>query len=419
MKTFDKIVLAYSGGLDTTVAIPWLKEQTGAEIVAFGVDVGQPDDLDAAVERALASGACEASFLDAKAEYVARFLHPAIKANALYEGVYPLLSALSRPLIVEKLVEKAHACGADAVAHGCTGKGNDQVRFEMSLAALAPDLPVLAPARLWGFTRDDSMAYARAHGLAVGDGKAPPFSIDENLWGRAVECGVLEDAWVEPPAEAFQITADPLDAPGEPAALTLDFIQGVPSALNGVPMDPLALVVEAGTIAGAHGIGRIDHVENRTVGIKSREVYECPAASVLLEAHKALEATVLTKDVAAFKANVDGLWAEAAYAGKWHSPLRRALDAFIQSTQIPVTGSVRLKLFKGHASVTGRKSPWSLYDEGLATYGDGDPFDHGASEGFIKIVSMEASTLAKTAGIPSPALEVQSHEACALAQPVA
>ncbi|MHC5037856.1 MAG: argininosuccinate synthase [Planctomycetota bacterium] len=419
MNSYDKIVLAYSGGLDTTVAIPWLKKQTGAEIVAFGVDVGQPEDLVSATERALAAGAAHASFLDAKVEFATGFLIPAIKANALYEGIYPLLSALSRPLIVEKLVASAVAEGADAIAHGCTGKGNDQVRFELSLAALAPNLPVLAPARVWGFTRDDSLQYANSLGLPLAAGNGTPYSIDENLWGRAVECGDLEDPWIEPPPEAFALTADPKSAPAEPLEITVDFVRGTPSALNGIPMDPLALIVQVGEWAGEHGIGRIDHVENRTVGIKSREIYECPAATVLLTAHKALEAMVLTKEVSRFKTRVDARWAELIYEGKWHTPLKQALDAFIETTQVSVTGSVRLKMFKGALAVVGRKSPWSLYDEDLATYGEGDPFDHAASEGFIRISSMEISTLARANPMVSPLLEVPDHASAPLAQPVA
>ncbi|MHC4777846.1 MAG: argininosuccinate synthase [Planctomycetota bacterium] len=414
-----KILLSYSGGLDTTVAIPWLKEKTGAEIVALGVDVGQPEDLDGAAEKALLAGASKASFADGKAEFASAYIMPAIKANAMYEGIYPLLSALSRPLIVEKLVDAAHAEGADAVAHGCTGKGNDQVRFEMSLAALAPDLEVLAPARHWGFTRDDSVNYAKLKGLPVGFLGATPYSIDENLWGRAVECGILEDAWVEPPADAYSLTAHPESAPSVAQTLVVDFIQGIPSGLNGIPMDPHDLIKEAGKIAGTHGIGRIDHIENRTVGIKSREVYECPAATILLEAHKALEALVLPKELARFKAKVDAHWAEMVYEGKWHTPLKGALDAFIEYTQIKVSGSVRLKLFKGNAQVVGRKSPWSLYDEGLATYGEGDPFDHGASEGFIKISAMEIATLARVHPVNPLPLEVVCHESIPVAEPVA
>jgi argininosuccinate synthase len=419
MKAIEKILLAYSGGLDTTVAIPWLREKTGAEIYAMGVNVGQPDDLDSAAERALAAGAAQAWFEDATDEYAAAYILPAIKANAMYEGIYPLLSALSRPLIVERLVSAARGLGVDAVAHGCTGKGNDQVRFELSLAALAPDLEVLAPARHWGFTRDDSLAYARERKLPVGTGDGPPYSIDENLWGRAVECGVLEDAWIEPPADAFEVTADPESAPDASCELVVDFIEGIPSALDGTPLSPHALVFEAGKIAGAHGVGRIDHIENRTVGIKSREIYECPAATVLIAAHKALEALVLPKELARFKAGVDARWADLVYEGKWHTPLKRALDAFIEYTQLKVTGSVRLKMGKGWLRVTGRKSPWSLYDEGLATYGKGDPFDHAASEGFIKISAMEIATLARISPVCPPPLEVPCHESLPMAEPVA
>jgi len=413
-KNYKKIVLAYSGGLDTTVAIPWLIEKTGAEIVCVGVDVGQPEDLDASVDKALAAGAVKAYFINAKAEYADDYLLPALKANALYEGVYPLLSALSRPLIVEKLVEAVKAEGADAVAHGCTGKGNDQVRFELSFAALAPDLDVLAPARHWGFTREDSLKYATDHGIKV-DWDAPPYSIDENLWGKATECGALEDAWVEPPADAYTMTADPVSAPDQPFSFTVDFFEGIPVALDGSPLNPLDLIKKTGVLAGAHGVGRLDLIENRTVGIKSREVYECPAALTLIAAHKALESMVLTKGESFFKAKVETEWANLAYTGQWHTPLLKALDAFIEATQSKVTGTVRLKLFKGSVTVTGRKSPFSLYDEGLATYGEGDPFDHAASEGFIKISSMEIVTLAKAGGFQG---EVPSHEYQGVAEPV-
>jgi argininosuccinate synthase len=319
---------------------------------------------------------------------------PSLKANALYEGVYPLPSALSRPIIVEKLVEKARECGADGLAHGCTGKGNDQVRFEISLAALAPDIEFLAPARHWGFTRENAIKYAKMHGIEV-EKKKSEYSIDENLWGRAIECGVLEDAWAEPPADVYTLTVDPLLAPDKPDIITIDFTEGTPTAIDGKPMSLLDIIVEVGSRAGASGIGRIDHVESRTVGIKSREIYECPAAIALITAHKALEAMVLAKDEAAFKAQVDVRWAQLAYEGKWYAPLMYALNAFINTTQAAVTGAVRLKMYKGTPAVVGRKSPCSLYDEGLATYGEGDPFEHSAADGFLKIVSMETATMAK------------------------
>ena len=393
-KQYKKIVLAYSGGLDTTVAIPWLEEKTGAEVIALGVDVGQPGDFSGAVKKALAAGAINAGFTDVKREFVEHFVFPCIRANGLYEGVYPLISTLSRPLIAGLLVSEARASGADAVAHGCTGKGNDQVRFEMALAALAPDLHVLAPARHWGFTRDDSRNYAAARNIPVDAGPGTPYSIDENLWGRAVECGVLDDAWQTPPEDAFELTKSPLEAPDTPETMIIDFEEGKPVALDGKALDPLTLVETVGARAGKHGVGRIDHVESRVVGIKSREIYEAPAAMPLIEAHKALEAMVLTRDELAFKAHVDASWSQLAYEGKWFSPLMEGLGAFIDKTQTRVTGSVKLTLFKGGMAVAGRKSPHSLYHEELATYGAADPFDHAAAEGFLKIFTLETSTLA-------------------------
>jgi argininosuccinate synthase len=414
-----KIVLAYSGGLDTTVAIPWLMEATGAEVLALLVDVGQPDDMPAAVARALSAGASKARLVNVRDEFAYGCCLPALKANALYEGVYPLVSALSRPVIVEKLVEEARAEGADAVAHGCTGKGNDQVRFELSIAALAPDLKVLAPARHWGFTREDSLAYAKSHGIGYSGAAKPPYSIDENLWGRAIECGALEDAWVEPPEDAYTLTAGPSTSSPVPDVATIEFADGAPIALDGIPLDFPDLIAALGERAGAQGVGRIDHIENRTVGIKSREIYECPAAIPLIAAHKALEAMVLTKDESRFKAQVDTAWAELAYEGKWHTPLRNALDAFIATTQASVQGAVKVRMHKGSVAIAGRRSPFSLYDAGLATYGKGDPFDHAAADGFLKIASMEIATLAKIRGSAAPLPEVQAHETAHVEQPVA
>ncbi len=388
-----KIVLAYSGGLDTTAAIPWLIERTGAEVVAMGVDVGQPEDLDAAVEKAFAAGASKAFFIDARDEFASGYVFPAIKANALYEGEYPLVSSLSRPLIAGKLAETAVAEGADAVAHGCTGKGNDQVRFETTLAALAPRLEVLAPARHWGFSRDETLKFSQQHGIPV-EWETPPYSIDENLWGRAIECCALEDAWAEPMEDAFLLTADPFHAPDDSCTICLEFEKGLPVKIDGMPMGPQQIIRAVGKIAGKHGFGRIDMIENRTVGIKSREVYECPAALALIRAHKALESMVLTKAVSHLKAQIDTAWANMAYGGQWHTPLRKALDAFIGATQEQVTGTVRMRFYKGSMAVTGRKSPYSLYDEGIATYGAGDSFDHAAADGFLKILTMETRTLA-------------------------
>ncbi len=418
MKSCKKIVLAYSGGLDTTTAIPWLKEQTGAEIVALAIDVGQADNFEEALKRALHAGVVQAEVLDAKEEYAQDFLLPAIQANALYEGVYPLLSALSRPLIVEKLVQAAAQIGADAVAHGCTGKGNDQLRFELSLAALAPHLTVLAPARHWGMTREDAFAYAQGKGLNLALKPGTLYSIDENLWGRAIECGPLEDPWTEPPADAFALTAEAAQAPDAAVELTIDFEQGVPTALNGTPMPPLDLIAEVSVCAGAHGVGRIDHMENRTVGIKSREVYECPAGVALIQAHKALESLVLTKDEARFKAQVETRWAELVYEGKWHAPLKQSLDAFISATQATVTGSVRLKLYKGTLQVVGRRSPYALYDTNLTTYGDGDTFDHTAADGYLKLAAMELATLARVHAGQSALTQETHDDRTVVAQPV-
>lgn len=412
----NKIVLAYSGGLDTTVAIPWLKEQTGAEVIALGVNVGQPDDFDAAVKKALGAGASKALFIDAKAEYAEECVLPALKANVMYEGVYPLLSALSRPIIVKKMVEEAHKSGADAVAHGCTGKGNDQIRFDMQTKALDAELAVLAPARHWGFSRDDSVAYGKAHGLQVEE-KKNPYSIDENVWGRAIECGLLEDPWIEPASDAFKLTVDPENAPDKPETVVVEFVKGKPVAINGKPMNLLELIEEMNKIAGAHGVGRIDHVESRVVGIKSREIYECPAAVALITAHKALEASVLTREEIAFKHVVDGKWADLAYEGKWFSPLMNALNAFIETTQQNVTGKVKLKLYKGKVSIAGRKSPFSLYDEKLATYAKGDPFDHSASEGFSKIYTMETAVISKMNKLTSLGVEEKKDETSDMAVP--
>jgi argininosuccinate synthase len=393
-KKYDKIVLAYSGGLDTTVAIPYLKEKTGAAIYAVGVDVGQNEDLEPLRKKGLSAGAEKCQFVDATEEFADGYILPSLKANALYEGEYPLLSALSRPIICAKLAEAAVEYGADAVAHGCTGKGNDQIRFEMGLAALVPDAAVLAPARHWGFTRDDSMAFAEAHGIKVNTKKST-YSIDENIWGRAIECGDMEDAWLEPPNDAFTMTKSVAEAPDEPEYLTIEFDKGVPVAVNGKPYNFLNLVAVVNKIAGEHGIGRIDHVESRVVGIKSREVYECPAAMTLIAAHKALEKMVFTRDLVSAKAHVDAQWAALVYEGKFFSQVMNALNAFIENTQKLVNGTVRLKMFKGGLAVVGRKSPNSLYDAGLATYGAADPFDHSASEGFVKIYAMETATLAR------------------------
>jgi len=389
----QRVVLAYSGGLDTSVAIRWLMEK-GMDVVALTVDVGQPGDLAATKRKAESTGARKAYVVDARREFARDFLLPALKANALYEGQYPLSTALARPLIGKHLVDVARREGAQAVAHGCTGKGNDQVRFDLCTTALAPDLQVIAPARVWDMTREEEIVYAQERGIPVPATKASPYSTDENLWGRSVECGVLEDPAIEPPEEAYGWTASPLEAPDEPAYANVRFEAGVPVGLNGKAMDLLALIEALNGLAGAHGVGRIDHVESRVVGIKSREVYECPAAIVLIRAHQALEAVVLPRDVLDFKRSVEARYANLIYDGLWFTPLREALDAFVGSTQARVTGEVSVKLFKGSATVVGRESPNSLYQASLATYSSGDRFRQEMAEGFIYVWGLPARTWA-------------------------
>ena len=393
----SKVVLAYSGGLDTSVAIPWLREEKGQDVVTVTVDVGQPVDLEKVRAKALASGATAAYVADAKEEFAHEFLRPALRANAAYEGVYPLSTALARPLIARHLVAVARREGATAVAHGCTGKGNDQVRFELSTQSLAPELGVIAPAREWAMNREAEIAYAGRHGIHVEATKASPYSTDENLWGRSVECGILEDPAVEPPEEVYAWTRSPLTAPEAPTYVTVDFEEGVPVALDGHRLPLGALIARLNTVAGAHGVGRIDHLESRVVGIKSREVYECPAATVLLEAHRGLEALVLPRDVLSFKRIAELRYAELVYDGLWFAPLRSSLDAFVASTQERVTGKVSVKLSKGRATVAGRQAPASLYHSGLATYSDGDRFRREMAEGFIYVWGLPSRTWAQTA----------------------
>jgi argininosuccinate synthase len=387
-----KVVLAYSGGLDTSIAIPWLKEHKGFDVVSVTVDVGQPVDLARVRAKATASGAVAAYVADARAEFAAEFLAPALRANALYEGVYPLSTALARPLIGRHLVAVARREGATHVAHGCTGKGNDQVRFELATTSLAPDLQVVAPTREWKMTREEEIAYAQAHGIPVDATQASPYSTDENLWGRSVECGILEDPAVEPPEEAYGWTTSPQAAPDTPAYVRLTFDQGLPIAMEGVALPFHELILRLNRLAGAHGVGRIDHLESRVVGIKSREVYECPAAIVLIRAHQALEALVLPRDVLDFKRTVEQRYAQLIYDGFWFTPLREALDAFVQSTQGRVTGDVAVRLFKGSATVSGRTSPHALYQHALATYSSGDQFRQEMSEGFIYVWGLPART---------------------------
>ncbi|MFD1361484.1 argininosuccinate synthase [Lentibacillus salinarum] len=381
----EKIVLAYSGGLDTSVAVKWLQDKYGYDVIAVAIDVGEGKDLDFVKQKALDVGAVKSYVIDAKELFANEYVLPALKANLLYEGKYPLISALSRPLIAKLLVEIAEKEGATAVAHGCTGKGNDQVRFDVAFAGLNPDLDVVAPVREWSMSREEELAFAKEHNIPVPVGVDSPYSIDENLWGRSNECGVLEDPWVEPPKDAYDLTKDPLDAPDEPEVITIAFEQGKPVALNGddLPLDELIMALNA--TAGKHGVGRIDHIENRLVGIKSREVYEAPAASVLLSAHKELESLTLPRETSRFKPTVEEKFAQTVYDGLWYSPLTDALKAFIEETQQYVSGTVKMKLYKGQAQPIGRQSANSLYDLNLATYNADDAFDHDAAKGFIKL----------------------------------
>jgi len=391
----NKVVLAYSGGLDTSVAIKWLKEKYDMDVIALTVDIGNVADLDAIRQKALDVGAIKALVVDAKETFIDSFVFPALQADAVYESQYSLATALGRPLIAQLLVAAAKQEGATAVAHGCTGKGNDQVRMDVSVAALAPGLEVIAPAREWNMTREQTIAYAQSHHIPVPVTKASPYSIDENLWGRSIECGVLEDPWNEPPSDVFIWTKAPEETPNQPAYLEIEFDKGVPTSLNGQKLDGITLVQTIHNLAGEHGVGRVDHIENRLVGIKSREVYEAPAAAVLLGGHQALEDLVLTKEQLRFKSRVASEYADLIYNGLWFSGLRQDLAAYVESTQRYVTGAVRVKLFKGNCQVVGRKSPYSLYDYGLATYDKGDVFDQSASPGFIHIWGLPVRTQAK------------------------
>jgi argininosuccinate synthase len=384
----EKCILAYSGGLDTSVAIQWLRDNKDVEIIALAVDVGQErQDLEMVRQKALTIGAMESIVTDVREEYVEEFLAKALRANALYENKYPLLSAMSRPIIVKHLVEEAHRHQARYIAHGCTGKGNDQVRFEVGIAALDPDLAVLAPVREWDLkTREQEMEYAEAHGIPVPTTKKSPYSIDDNLWGRAIECGVLEDPWVEPPADIYTLTADSRgNSCDEPEYAEISFEQGLPIALDGELMSFHEIINRMNELAGRHGFGRIDMIENRLIGVKSREIYEVPGALTLITAHKALEDLCLEREVLHYKLGVEQKWAELVYNGMWFSPLKEALDGFIDTTQQLVTGDVRLRFYKGSCVTVGRRSPYSLYDYNLATYDAADTFDHAAAKGFIDL----------------------------------
>ena len=386
----DRIVLAYSGGLDTSVAIGWLSAETGKEIVAVAVDVGQDgEDMDVIRERALACGAVEAVVVDAKDEFAEDYSMPAVRANALYMDRYPVVSALSRPLIVKHLVEAARYHGASTVSHGCTGKGNDQVRFEVGTSALAPELKVIAPVRDYAWTREKAIVWAEDHGLPIDVNKKSPYSIDQNVWGRAVETGFLEDIWNGPIEDLYSYTQDP-SVTREADEVVISFENGSPVALDGKPVTALQAIVQLNHRAGAQGVGRLDMVEDRLVGIKSREVYEAPGAIALITAHQELEAVTMERELARYKKGVDQRWTELTYDGLWFSPLKRALDEFVDASQEHVTGDIRMTLHAGKAVVTGRRSDTSLYDFNLATYDEGDTFDQSQAKGFIELFGMSS-----------------------------
>jgi argininosuccinate synthase len=398
-----RIVLAYSGGLDTSVAIRWLAEKYQAEIIALTLDLGQGQELTDVRERALAVGAVRAHVIDAREEFARDYVLPALQARAIYEERYLLASALGRPLIARHLVAIARMEGAVAVAHGCTGKDNDQVGLDVAVRSLDPSLELIAPARVWGMSRPDEIEYARVHNIPVPVTIASPYSVDSNLWGRSIECGVLEDPWVEPPEDIYTLTRPPQQCPDEPAYVDIDFERGVPVRANGIDMPLLELIESLETIAGAHGVGRTDMIENRLMGIKSREVYEAPAAVVLHAAHSELEKFVIARDLERIKQEMGRTYADVVYNGLWFSQTREAIDAFVSAIQPRVTGTVRLKLFKGDCRVVGRRSDYSLYDRELATYGSDDRFDHAAADGFIKIWGLPTETAARTrANRPTP-----------------
>ncbi|MGO9333110.1 MAG: argininosuccinate synthase [Acidimicrobiales bacterium] len=385
-----RVALAYSGGLDTSVAVGWLAAEIGYEVVAVVVDVGQDVDFEALRERATAAGAVEVVVVDAREELLRDFAMPALAANALYEGRYPLVSALSRPVIVRHLVAAARRHGASAVAHGCTGKGNDQVRFDVGTRALAPDLEIVAPVRIWGMSREETIDYAESHGIAVTVSRDRIYSIDANIWGRAIECGILEDPWAAPPEDVFALT---VPVATEPVEVAVGFEHGVPVSIDGVELGLVELVGEVGRLAGSVGFGRVDMVEGRRVGIKSREIYECPAALALIMAHADLEGLTLERDTAHEKARLEPRFAELVYDGMWFSPLRHALSAFMASTQRSVTGEVRLRFSPGGgAEVVGRRSPVGLYDHDLATYDATDAFRHEDAEGFVRLFGLGIQT---------------------------
>lgn len=408
--TKEKVVLAYSGGLDTSVCLKWLQVEKGFDVIAVCGNVGQDEnDLAAIKQKAIDMGAVASFAVDMREEYANEYVTLAIAANGLYENSYPLLSALSRPLLSKHMVEVAHAFGAKYVAHGCTGKGNDQVRFETSIKALDPSIEIIAPVREWNLhSREEEMEWAKAHGVPVPTTKKSPYSIDDNLWGRAIECGVLEDPWCEPPAGIWTLTADAQSAPDQPEYLEIGFESGVPCSLNGEEMGLVDMIKTINVKAGLHGCGRLDMVENRLVGVKSRECYEVPAAQVIINAHKALETLCLDRETQHYKFGIEQKWATAVYEGLWYSPLKEALDSFCASTQACVTGTVKVKLYKGSSTVVGRKSPYSLYDFGLASYGAQDTFDHEAAKGFIQLHGLPTTVWSAKQGPAAKEMAEQS-----------
>jgi argininosuccinate synthase len=384
----DKVVLAYSGGLDTSVAIKWIGERYKMNVIAMSIDMGAEKDYEGIRKKALKVGAYKALVVDAKEHFINDYVFPALQADAIYEGQYTLATALARPLIAKLMVEVALKEKATAVAHGCTGKGNDQVRFDVTVLALAPQLDVIAPAREWGFTREQTIEYAQRYGIPVPVTVKSPYSVDENLWGKSIECGILEDPWAEPPEEVFTWTKSPQKAPNKPQYVEIGFAQGIPVSMDGTSMGGVELVEKLNAIAGEHGVGRIDHLENRLVGIKSREIYEAPAATVLLAAHIALEQMTLSKDQIRLKMRIAQDYADLIYNGLWFSAMHDDLRAYVKSTQTHVDGEVRVKLLKGKATVVGRKSPKSLYSYHLATYDKEDKFDQSHAVGFIQIFGL-------------------------------
>ena len=391
----DKVILAYSGGVDTSVAIKWVPENYKMEVITLTVDIGNVPDLDAIKKKAEKLGVKNAIVIDARETFIKDYCWPALQANALYEGTYPLATALGRPLIAKLMVETAHKFGAKAVSHGCTGKGNDQVRLDVGINTLSPELKIIAPAREWGMTREETIQYAQKNKIPIPVTKKNPYSIDENLWGRAVECGILEDPWNEPPEDAFIWTRSPDKTPNNATYIEIDFKEGIPIGLDGKKLDCIDLLEKLNQVVGENGVGRIDHIENRLVGIKSREVYEAPAAVVLIQAHQALEEMTLTKQQQRFKQKVAVEYSDLIYNGLWFSAMHQDLAAYVQSTQRFVTGSIRLKLWKGASMVVGRKSPYSLYSFKLATYDKGDIFNPSHAVGFIQLWGLPTKTQAQ------------------------